>query len=216
MTRSRDTANIVDLPTTKGDLYAATAASTPTRLGVGTNGQVLTADSTAATGIAWATAAAGGWTLISTTTLSGTSTTISSVPTTYRQYMIVGTSWSNGGSSVNDSWFVQLNSGVSWGYQTIYNGNSGTIVSGGGGATKTTFPQGFYNATIVNYMITRPASGNTNAVDGWIMSSTSGPATYFQRVTGYLTGTSAWSTITISTAAGTSTISGTAVLYGMA
>lgn len=43
----------------KGDLIAATAADTASRLAVGTNGQVLTADSTAATGLAWATASAG-------------------------------------------------------------------------------------------------------------------------------------------------------------
>jgi hypothetical protein len=41
----------------KGDLIAATANDTPTRLAVGTNGTVLTADSTAATGLAWATPA---------------------------------------------------------------------------------------------------------------------------------------------------------------
>jgi hypothetical protein len=42
----------------KGDLIAATANDTPARLAIGSNGQVLTADSTAATGIKWATAAA--------------------------------------------------------------------------------------------------------------------------------------------------------------
>jgi hypothetical protein len=39
----------------KGDLIGATANDTPARLAVGTNGQVLAADSTAATGLAWTT-----------------------------------------------------------------------------------------------------------------------------------------------------------------
>lgn len=63
----------------KGDLIAAVAADTPARLAVGTNGQVLTADSTASTGLAWATAAGGGKVLqvvsfVSSSTNSTTST----------------------------------------------------------------------------------------------------------------------------------------------
>jgi hypothetical protein len=46
----------------KGDLIGATAADTPARLAVGTNGQVLTADSTAATGLKWASGAWITWT----------------------------------------------------------------------------------------------------------------------------------------------------------
>ena len=44
--------------TTKGDLLAATAASTITRLGVGTDGQLLTASSSQSTGLSWITPAA--------------------------------------------------------------------------------------------------------------------------------------------------------------
>lgn len=46
----------------KGDILAATADDTVTRLAVGTNGHVLTADSGEATGIKWAAAAGGGFT----------------------------------------------------------------------------------------------------------------------------------------------------------
>lgn len=43
--------------TTKGDLIVATASATVSRFGVGTNGQILTADSTQATGMGWKTSA---------------------------------------------------------------------------------------------------------------------------------------------------------------
>jgi len=46
--------------TTKGDIYAATAASTPARLGVGANTTVLTANSAEATGLEWVAAGAPG------------------------------------------------------------------------------------------------------------------------------------------------------------
>lgn len=59
----------------KGDLIAATAADTVSRIAVGTNNQVLTADSSTATGLKWATPASG-LTFASATT-SGEQTTSS-------------------------------------------------------------------------------------------------------------------------------------------
>ena len=58
------------LLTTKGDIIVATGNATLVRQGVGTNGQVLTADSTQADGVIWATPAAGGSTLLAVLTNS--------------------------------------------------------------------------------------------------------------------------------------------------
>jgi hypothetical protein len=45
--------------TAKGDLLSASAAATPTALGVGTDGQILSACSACASGLVWATPASG-------------------------------------------------------------------------------------------------------------------------------------------------------------
>ena len=83
--------------TTKGDLY--TYSTTDARLGVGTNGQILTADSAEATGLKWATAASGGgMTLISTTTLTGASVVLSSIPQTYKDLYIIVQNFQGDGS----------------------------------------------------------------------------------------------------------------------
>ncbi len=65
--------------TTKGDVY--TYSTTDARLAVGANDTVLTADSTAATGLKWATPSGSTATIaqIATGTLSGASVTISSL-----------------------------------------------------------------------------------------------------------------------------------------
>lgn len=79
-------------PTTvdaKGDIIAATAADTVARLAVGANDTVLTADSSTATGLKWATPASGGMTLLSTTSLSGATTTISSISGAYNSLVAV-------------------------------------------------------------------------------------------------------------------------------
>ena len=77
----------------KGDLIAATAADTPARLAVGTNGQILTADSTAATGLAWVTpsASASGLTQIHSSTFSAVSSksVTGCFTSTYRNYKVI-------------------------------------------------------------------------------------------------------------------------------
>ncbi len=83
------TDNIFDA---KGDLIAATGADAADRLAVGTNGQVLTADSTQATGVKWATAGggSGALTLLSTTTLSSAgSFDVSSISGSYNDLILV-------------------------------------------------------------------------------------------------------------------------------
>lgn len=79
--------------TAKGSIFTATASATPAQIAVGNNGENLVADSSAATGLKWAAPAA--MTLISTTTLSGATVTISSIPTTYKSLLAIITGVTN-------------------------------------------------------------------------------------------------------------------------
>jgi len=73
--------------TTKGDLF--TFSTLDARIGVGANNTVLTADSAEATGLKWAAPTGGGMTLISTTTLTGASITLSSIPADYIHLQLI-------------------------------------------------------------------------------------------------------------------------------
>lgn len=83
--------------TTKGDLF--TFSTVDARLGVGTNGQTLVADSTASTGLKWATpaTAASGMTFIQRSAFSNvanTSTTFDGIFTsTYASYLVMIEQW---------------------------------------------------------------------------------------------------------------------------
>ena len=94
--------------TTKGDILAATAASTVTRLGVGTNGQVLTADSTQATGIKWATASGGGGNLNYKGAWAGSTAYSTNDVVTFANNSYVATTGFTSGSSFSLTNFAAL------------------------------------------------------------------------------------------------------------
>jgi hypothetical protein len=71
---------------TAGDITGATGSGTFARLGTGTNGQYLTTDGTTNS---WGTISAGGMTLLSTTTLSGATTNITSISQDYLHLQMV-------------------------------------------------------------------------------------------------------------------------------
>jgi len=88
----------------KGDLIAASAADTPARLAVGTNGQLLSANSSTATGLEWINASSSALTLISTVSTGGSVTAINFgsnaspiFSSTYDNYKIVFAGTASGG-----------------------------------------------------------------------------------------------------------------------
>jgi hypothetical protein len=110
-------------PAAKGDLVVGNATNDSGVLAVGTTDQVLTVDSTTATGLKWATASAGGMTLISTTTLSGTSTTLSSIPQTYNSLFLIITGMTY--VSGDNKFQMYINNTNNTDLMQIFNGTAG-------------------------------------------------------------------------------------------
>ena len=109
------------LLTTKGDIIVATGNATLVRQGVGTNGQVLTADSTQADGVIWATPASGSMTVIASGALSGGTINITSIPQTYIALRLVLNAAS---MTASDQIYVRVNAdaGGNYGQNALSNG----------------------------------------------------------------------------------------------
>lgn len=168
----------------KGDLVAASAADTPARLAVGTNGQILTADSSEVTGLKWTTPAVGSLTLLSTTSMSGSSTTVSGISGSYKNLLVIikGAYASSSGGTAK----LRLNSdgsGHSHGRAGVggstFNGGSGNDTSSITFADEVTNSSTFTNTlnaaiNIYRYTETGGIVGNISAVTYQTSSSRQG------------------------------------------
>jgi hypothetical protein len=116
----------------KADLLTATAADTPARLAVGSNNQVLTADSSTATGLKWATPATAGMTLISRTTFSNVASHAVDVcfTSTYDSYLIVIEQLVGGTTTDDVQMQWRTGTGTTYSAATYYNASRSVSYTG--------------------------------------------------------------------------------------
>jgi hypothetical protein len=201
----------------KGDLLAGTADNTISRLAVGTNGTVLTADSAEATGMKWATPTSGGLTLISTTTLTGGTTTISATLTNYKNvFMLVKMAY----SSANAQMYMRLNGDTGANYSANVIQSNDVNTSGRSNINATNFyiedivnantVRGNLNGTINLYRV-----NDTNEINvDWRMRSDDGVSYGNNSAVGIYDAAAAVSSITFYLSTGTFS-AGTVYLYGV-
>jgi len=112
-----DTTGMTNPMTTTGDTIYSSSGSTPARLGIGTSGQVLTVSGGGVP--SWAAAAGGGMTLLSTTTLSGSSTSISITPTGYTYIDVLIKNVYASTNDTNASFRLNSDTGSNYTYHSI-------------------------------------------------------------------------------------------------
>lgn len=115
----------------KGHLTTATAANTPADLAPGSNGTVLTADSTQSTGLLWT--ATGLLTLISSSVLSSTAANfdITSIPSTYTNLVLILRLATNSSGATFDRINLKFNNDSTSGHYSWAFTENGTSATGG-------------------------------------------------------------------------------------
>ena len=204
--------------TTAGDIIYRNA-TVPVRLGIGTAGQVLQVNS-GATAPEWATATSGGMTLLSTTTLSGTSTSVGVSGTGYKNLVayIYGINVASGNFNCN----VRINS-ISTTTYTNFNSScvpNGTIRNFGGDKSEIELNQvgnvsiasGGLNAFNVTFWDCNSSNKKNFTVNGSFINMSAENTIMENRVSE----TSQTSAITnISVNSGSSLTAGTIQIYGV-
>jgi hypothetical protein len=205
--------------TASGDIVVGTGSGTYDNLPIGTTNQVLTADTTVSPyKVKWATpAGGGGMTLLSTTTLSGTSTTISGISGSYLNLFILFervTQNTTGGHlrmGCNSASTGQYN-GVKEGNGTAFvNSGSGYITPLGTNAPNTSY-ETFGQITIYNYNTTTTNSGKSILSTGATYAGGAGPGPVIN--TSYYDSAAGISSLYFAYSNG-GTISGTVKIYGV-
>ena len=197
------------LLTTTGDLLYASSASNPARLGIGSTSQVLTVSG----GVpAWATPSVGSMTLLSTTALSGTSTTISSISGSYTNLFIYGYGITG---SAACSFFYRVN-GLTTGiyYDGLVSDGNTTFTSSSGGVMGTFIDYLSSSGNNASVMWSIPLYASTSSSFKIGNNQANGPTTRRQLVTTGVSTATAISSITILTNSA-ATMSGTILIYGV-
>jgi hypothetical protein len=201
--------------TTLGDIeYRSSTANTNTRLGIGTSGQYLTVSG----GVpAWGDVSAGGMTLLSTTTLSGVSTTISSISSAYTnlQIYIYGITGNTSDAAVRVWFNADTGGGFMAGVRV-----SGTAVTWGVAADRislfgySTARTNSTNAAVINVSNYSNTSGRKPVeICGYCIST--GVADGVINQAGYFQGTAAVSSVTFDYGGTNTFAGGTVLIYGV-
>lgn len=210
-----DAAGMTNPMTTTGDTIYSSSGSTPARLGIGTAGQVLTVNS-GATAPEWQAAPTGGMTLISTTTLGSTSTTISSIPSTYKDLQLIFRNVTSGTANIAMQFQFNSDTGSNYVYSTANGSNAGlTAYYGWDFGTYPLAGSSPYvgSMTIFDYANTATSIGKI-ATSNFTVQNTATPNYRNQVVVGTYLTASAISSVTIKTFA-SGTIGGSVLLYGV-
>jgi hypothetical protein len=203
----------------KGDLIAGTAADTFSRLAVGTNGQVLTADSAEATGMKWATAGGGGGgslTLLETLTVGSTGVNSSTISGSYTNLLIIVR---NVTSTGNLDMYMRFNSDTGSNYQVRGVFTDTTAAANNGGARDNLIGIASCGTSVTSdsiHTIYRYTDTSRRIIDQNMGGGISGPNYRYQNNLSLYSGSSAISSIQFTRVQTDHTFSsGTIYIYGV-